>query len=74
MLTNHRARFARSSARAVTISSSEISKLGTEGRISPYHEMLLLNWRPAGEGGKLVSKLVLVRSPSYQVLAQVLVP
>jgi hypothetical protein len=36
--------------------------------------MLLLNWRPAGEGGKLVSKLILVRSPSYQVLPEVLVP
>jgi hypothetical protein len=55
-------------------SSREMLSRGREGRISPYHEMLLLNWRPTGEGGKLVSKLVLMRSPSYQVLAHVLVP
>ena len=42
-----------------------LSRLGRDGRISSYHEMLLLIWRQAGEGGKLVSILVLVRNP-YQ--------
>ena len=45
-----------------------------EGRIFSYREMLLLNWRPPCEGVKLVSNLVLARSPSTRILAQVLVP
>ena len=50
----------------MTPSSREIYRPGREGRIYSYHEILLLIWRPAGEGVKLVSKFVPVRSP-YQV-------
>ena len=55
------------SVMTVTTSSRKISRLGREGRISPYHEMLLLIWRPDGEGGKHVSLFVLVRSFLAQV-------
>ena len=58
----------------VTTSSREIFRLGREGTIFPYHEKLLLNGRPAGEGCYLVSSLVLVRSLSTRFLAQVMVP
>jgi hypothetical protein len=47
--------------RPITTSDREISGLGCEGLISPYHERGLLNWRLGGEGGKVMSKFLPVR-------------
>ena len=44
-----------SAVQTITTSSREISVVGVEWYIFPYHEIGILTGRPGGEGGKAMS-------------------